>query len=185
MSEKFEVTLNQLQHHAACTEGYNKLVCGLAEVPFDGLDEDDHNDYLDLGHDLNAPISLAFILDNNGLGDAVWSLYAVEGRHWDRWKFGIWVARHAGVDFKELLDVADMNADRAKEGLAALPLPATKNLTAPSALRAHAVRLAAVGRSAWSALEWIAPSFEVRNTIKERFARMLEEGWKEDGDEQG
>ena len=69
----YTVTLEALRKHRACVPGYNRLVAaikGEAHNPtLRQWAKCDHSD----------PITIRYILDSNGLDDALWALRAVEG----------------------------------------------------------------------------------------------------------
>lgn len=66
-------TLPQLRKHGACVDGYNKLVRALQGKPFTSEDEE-RVTHIRFKHE--AEIPLEFILDSNGLDDALWALCA-------------------------------------------------------------------------------------------------------------
>jgi len=58
----YTTTLNKIRLHNPCTEGWTKLLKALDKTRAD-----------------DEPISLAFILQSNGLDDALWALRCLEG----------------------------------------------------------------------------------------------------------
>lgn len=66
-------TLAQLRKHGACVGGYNRLVRALQGEPFTYEDEK-RTTHLRFAH--KGEIPLSFILDSNGLDDALWALRA-------------------------------------------------------------------------------------------------------------
>ena len=66
-------TLAQLRKHRSCVGGYNKLVRALQGKPFTSEDEECET-HIRFQHE--AEIPLEFILDSNGLDDALWALRA-------------------------------------------------------------------------------------------------------------
>ncbi len=66
-------TLAQLRKHHACVDGYNRLVRALQGKPFTSEDEE-RTTHLRFAH--KGEIPLSFILESNGLDDALWALRA-------------------------------------------------------------------------------------------------------------
>ena len=87
---RFHVTLPLLRQHRACFDGYNRVVRSLQGVPFTAEDRDSYR-YLRFEH--KEPISLAFILESNGLDDALWALRCLKGHDRDIRLFAVWCAR--------------------------------------------------------------------------------------------
>ena len=56
-------TLNKIKAHSPCKDGWNKLLNYLGKTQAD-----------------NEPLSIATIIQSNGIKDAVWALRAVEGK---------------------------------------------------------------------------------------------------------
>ena len=86
----YEVTLKDLRQAKACIAGYNKVVCSLQGQPF----TDEHRDmksYIRFAY--KEPISLSFILENNGLNDALWALRCIKDAERDIHLFSVWCAR--------------------------------------------------------------------------------------------
>ena len=86
----YEVTLKDLRQAKACIAGYNKVVCSLQGQPF----TDEHRDmksYIRFVY--KEPIPLTFILENNGLNDALWALQCIKDADRDIRLFAVWCAR--------------------------------------------------------------------------------------------
>ena len=66
-------TLTQLHKHGACAEGYTKLVRALQGKP-STTEDGERETHIRFKHE--AEIPLEFILDSNGLDDALWALRA-------------------------------------------------------------------------------------------------------------
>ena len=66
-------TLAQLRKHRSCVRGYNRLVRALKGEPFTSEDEE-RTTHLRFTH--KGEIPLSFILEANGLDDALWALRA-------------------------------------------------------------------------------------------------------------
>ncbi len=66
-------TLAQLRKAGACVGGYNRLVRAIQGEPFTSEDEE-RTTHLRFAHKDEIPLS--FILESNGLGDALWALRA-------------------------------------------------------------------------------------------------------------
>lgn len=66
-------TLSQLRKAHACVDGYNRLVRALQGKPFTSEDEE-RTTHLRFTH--KGEIPLSFILEANGLDDALWALRA-------------------------------------------------------------------------------------------------------------
>ena len=119
----YEVTLKDLRQAKACIAGYNKVVCSLQGQPF----TDEHRDmksYIRFAY--KEPISLLFILENNGLSDTLWALQCIKDADRDIRLFAVWCARRVQylmADPRSLnaLDVAERfaNGKATKEELEA------------------------------------------------------------------
>jgi hypothetical protein len=110
---KFTVTLADLRKAGACIEGYNRLVRALQSKEFTVAD-DGRNSYIRWAY--KEPISIEYILNSNGLDDALWSLRCVEDANRDLRLFAVWCARqveHLLTDprSKEALEVAERHAN--------------------------------------------------------------------------
>ena len=102
-----KTTLNQIRECGPC--GMNPR-----EVPLTGFCK--LREYLGEGFSPDAPISIATILDSNGLDDALWCLQAVKGRDREIRLFSVWCARqvqHLMTDQRSLdaLDVTERFAN--------------------------------------------------------------------------
>jgi hypothetical protein len=109
-------TLKALRAEGACVSGYNKLVRALQGKPFTDSDQERESHILFSHAD---PIPLGFVLDSNGLEDALWTLRACEQTpeliRAER-LFAVWCARqvqHLMTDSRSLnaLDVAERHAN--------------------------------------------------------------------------
>ena len=94
-----KTTLNQIRAKSPCQSGWTKLLAYLGKTKAD-----------------DEPISIATILDSNGLDDALWCLQAVKGRDREIRLFGVWCARqvqHLMTDPRsiEALDVSERFAN--------------------------------------------------------------------------
>lgn len=135
-----KTTLNKIREHRPCTSGWEKLLTYLGKAKAD-----------------DEPLSIATILDSNGLDDALWCLQAVEGYDREIRLFAVWCARqvqHLMADQRSLdaLDVAERYANgQATKG---------KLTDAWYAARAAAVRAAYAARyaedAAWEAARYAA-----------------------------
>ena len=86
----YEVTLKVLRQEKACVEGYNKVVCSLQGQPFTNKHRD-MKSYIRFAY--KEPISLSFILENNGLNDALWAMHCIKDAYRDISLFSVWCAR--------------------------------------------------------------------------------------------
>ena len=110
---KYTTTLAALREYNACVSGYNKLACALTGREFDA----DAVDRIECDH--SDPITLSYILNSNGLDDALWALRAVEKTPEFVRKcrlYAVWCARqvqHLMVDSCSIaaLDVAERHAN--------------------------------------------------------------------------
>ena len=94
-----KTTLNKIRKYEPCAAGWQKLLTYLGKVKAD-----------------DEPLSIATILDSNGLDDALWCLRAVEGYDREIRLFAVWCARqvqHVMTDQRSLdaLDVAERYAN--------------------------------------------------------------------------
>ena len=90
-----KTTLNQIRKKAPCKSGWVKLLTHLSKT---GADDE--------------PLSIATVLDSNGLDDAIWCLRAVEGYDREIRLYAVWCARqvqHLMTDPRSIaaLDVAE------------------------------------------------------------------------------
>jgi hypothetical protein len=93
-----KTTLNAIRKHGPCEDGWKKLLRHLGKTQAD-----------------DEPLSIATILDSNGLDDALWCLRAVEGCDREIRLYAAWCARqvqHLMTDPRSLaaLDVAERYA---------------------------------------------------------------------------
>lgn len=109
------VTLKQLRAAGACISGYNKLIRSLQGKPFTEADRL-REFHIRFAH--KEEIHLGFILDSNGLDDALWAAQRVIGHDRDLRLFAVWCARqvaHLMTDPRSLaaIDVAEKFANGA------------------------------------------------------------------------
>lgn len=102
-----KTTLNAIRKHSPCSNGWEKLLTYLGKTKAD-----------------DEPISIATIIDSNGLSDAIWCLRAVDGKEKEIRLFAVWCARqvqHLMKDQRSLdaLDIAEKfaNGEATKEEL--------------------------------------------------------------------
>ena len=93
-----KTTLNKIRKYEPCAAGWQKLLTYLGKAKAD-----------------DEPLSIATILDSNGLDDALWCLRAVEGYDREIRLYAVWCARqvqHLMKDQRSLdaLDVAEQYA---------------------------------------------------------------------------
>ena len=137
-----KTTLNAIREHGLSPYGWQKLLRHLGKTQPD-----------------DEPLSIATILDSNGLDDALWCLRAVTGHDREMRLYAVWCARqvqHLMTDPRSIaaLDVAERHAD----GLA------TDDELAAAWAAAWAARAAA--RAAWDAA-WAAQSQRLRELCAE------------------
>lgn len=94
-----KTTLNEIRKHSPCGEGWEKLLRSLDKTKAD-----------------DEPISIASIIDSNGLDDALWCLRAVKGCDKEIRLYAVWCARqveHLMTDqrSKDALNVAERHAN--------------------------------------------------------------------------
>jgi hypothetical protein len=132
-----KTTLNKIREHSPCESGWKKLLTNLGKTKAD-----------------DEPVSIAFILESNGVDDALWCLRAVDGYQREMRLYAVDCVRmmqHLMKDQRSLdaLNVAERHAD----GLATdEELTAAWN-AAGDAARAAAGSAAgsAAGAAAWAA----------------------------------
>jgi hypothetical protein len=122
-------TLNAIRAHDPCDDGWQKLLAHLGKT---GPDDE--------------PVTLATILDSNGLDDALWALRCVTGHDRAIRLYAVWCARqvqHLMTDPRSLraLDVAERHAD---------------GLTTDAELDAAGAAARAAARAAACAAAWAA-----------------------------
>ena len=160
----FSVTLEIIRGTGACFEGYNRLVRSLQGLPF-SEEDGDLEEYLPFRHE--APITLLYVLDSNGLNDALWALRCVEGVDRDARLFAVWCARqaqHLMADPRSV-DALDV-AERFANGMAT-----AEELNA--ATRAADDANGAASGAAWAAA-WAAAKVTVREAA---LAAALAAAW--------
>jgi len=106
-------TLAALRKKGACVEGYNKLVRALQGKQFSDADQE-RDTYIHYAH--KEPIKLSFILESNGLDDALWSLCSSNAPQRDMRLYAVWCARqvqHLMKDQRSIdaIDVAERHAN--------------------------------------------------------------------------
>jgi hypothetical protein len=141
-----KTTLNQIRAKSPCQSGWTKLLAYLGKTKAD-----------------DEPISIATILDSNGLDDALWCLQAVKGRDREIRLFGVWCARqvqHLMTDPRSIaaLDVAERfaNGEATQYELNAAARDAARD--ASDAARDAASDAARDARAAAWAAAWAAAS---------------------------
>jgi hypothetical protein len=141
-----KTTLNQIRAKSPCQSGWTKLLAYLGKTKAD-----------------DEPISIATILDSNGLDDALWCLQAVKGRDREIRLFGVWCARqvqHLMTDPRSIaaLDVAERfaNGEATQYELNAAARDAAR--AASDAARDAASDAARDARAAAWAAAWAAAS---------------------------
>jgi hypothetical protein len=132
-----KTTLNKIREHSPCESGWKKLLTNLRKTKAD-----------------DEPVSIAFILESNGLDDALWCLRTVDGYQREMRLYAVDCARmaqHLMTDPRSLdaLNVAERHAD----GLATDEELAAARAAASDAAWAAAsdAALAAARDSAWAA----------------------------------
>jgi hypothetical protein len=130
-------TLNAIRAHDPCDDGWQKLLAHLGKT---GPDDE--------------PVTLATILDSNGLDDALWALRCVTGHDRAIRLYAVWCARqvqHLMTDSRSLraLDVAERHADGLTTNAELAAARAAAWAAAGDAARA------AAGAAAWAAA-WAA-----------------------------
>ena len=94
-----KTTLNKIRHHSPCKGGWKKLLSSLGKTKAD-----------------DEPLQIMYILESNGLDDALWCLRAVDGLDREKRLFAVWCARqvqHLMHDQRSIdaLDVAEKYAN--------------------------------------------------------------------------
>ena len=174
----YEVTLKDLRQAKACIAGYNKVVCSLQGQPF----TDEHRDmksYIRFVY--KEPISLSFILENNGLNDALWALHCIKDADRDIRLFSVWCARqvqHLMIDSRSTnaLDVAERfaNGKATKEELEAAHAAAwDANVACP----ANAANAASAASAAWNAACAASAGWAANAASAARAACAASAGW--------
>lgn len=93
-----KTTLNKIRAHSPCHDGWKQLLVYLGKAKSD-----------------DDPLSIATILNSNGIDDALWCVCAVEGNEREMRLFAVWCARrveHLMTDprSRTALDVAERYA---------------------------------------------------------------------------
>ena len=161
-----KTTLNTIRKHEPCTYGWQKLLTYLGKTKAD-----------------DEPLSIATILDSNGLDDALWCLRAVEGRDREIRLYAVWCARqvqHLLKDPRSLdaLDVAERyaNGEATRDELSAAGAAAWEAAWSAAWSAAYATRAAA-----WSAA-WTA-TYATRAAAADAVDAARDAAWYAAGDE--
>ena len=177
----YEVTLKVLRQEKACIAGYNKLVCCLQGQPFTNKHRD-MKSYIRFAY--KEPISLSFILENNGFNDALWAMHCIKDAYRDISLFSVWCARqvqHLMRDSRSTnaLDVFERfaNGKATKEELEAASAAAWDAIVACPANAANAAKAAA--KAAWGAgaawnAAWVANAVGVDASADASAARAAQ-----------
>jgi hypothetical protein len=83
-----QTTLNAIRAHSPCEDGWRKLLAHLGKTQAD-----------------DEPLSIATVIDSNGLDDALWCLRAVSGHDREIRLFAVWCARqvqHLMIDQRSI-----------------------------------------------------------------------------------
>jgi hypothetical protein len=93
--QNMKTTLRKIREHSPCREGWEKLLRSLGKTQAD-----------------DEPLSIATVVESNGLDDALWCLRAVRGHDKELRLYAVWCARqvqHLMTDRRSLeaLDVAE------------------------------------------------------------------------------
>jgi len=144
-----KTTLNQIQEKSPCTDGWKKLLRSLNKTKAN-----------------DDPVTIAQIIDSNGLDDALWCLRAVKGRDREIRLYAVWCARQvqhmmtnprglAALDVAERFAIgeateADLAAARDAAGAAAGEEEDSSAWVAAWEV-AGAAAWAAAGAAAWEA----------------------------------
>jgi len=84
-----QTTLNEIRKHSPCEDGWRKLLAHLGKTQAD-----------------DEPLSIATVVDSNGLDDAVWCLRAVSGHDREIRLFAVWCARQVQHLMKDPRSIA-------------------------------------------------------------------------------
>ena len=137
-----KTTLRKIREHSPCREGWEKLLRSLGKTQAD-----------------DEPLSIATVVESNGLDDALWCLRAVGGHDKELRLYAVWCARqvqHLMTDRRSLeaLDVAEAyahgNATVAELDEARAEASAAESAATRAAARAEA----RAARAAASAAAW-------------------------------
>jgi hypothetical protein len=140
-----KTTLNKIRAHSPCESGWKKLLSNLGKTKAD-----------------DEPISITYILDSNGLDDALWCLRAVDGCQKEMRLYAVDCARsvqHLLTDKRSIdaIDVAERHAhgqatDEELNAARAAAWDAARTAAGAAARAAawDAARTAARGAAAWT-----------------------------------
>lgn len=179
---KFHVTLSALRKAGACVAGYNRLVRALQGCGFTKADNA-RGAYIRFPH--KDPVSLRFVLDSNGLDDALWALRCIDGADNDKdvRLFVVWCVRqveHLMTDARSIdaLDVDELYANNQATDGAAGAAARISSLGEPASAwgAARSAARSAAWASANSGLAWNSAWLAARDAQKTRLSEMLEAG---------
>lgn len=159
-------SLAALRKAGACYDGYNRLVRALQCKTFTE-DDASRDTYIRFRHD--DPVALTFILESNGLDDALWSLRASNASDRDCRLYAVWCARNVPRLMDDLRDKAALDvAERFANGLAT-----DDELFAAFASATHAAAQSAAHAEAWHAARCAA-----QNAAWGAAAHASSDGWE-------
>ena len=161
-NEVFSVTLKILRENQSCFEGYNRLVRSLQGMEFSEQDRL-RGSYIRFRHDDLIPIE--YILNKNGVDDALMALRCVKDADRDLRLFAVWCARQVQPLMNDkrstnALDVAERFANGqassdelivAMAAASAAAMAAVRDAAWAAASAASAAAMAAVRDAAWAA----------------------------------
>ena len=142
----YSVTLKALRQAGACYTSYNRVVRALQAKDFSSADAE-RKSYIRYVH--NENISLQFILDSNGLDDALWTLCCVDNVERDIRLYAVWCARQVQHHMTDCRSIAALDvAERCANGQATYEELVAAEDAARAAARAAAWNSA---RAVWNA----------------------------------
>lgn len=158
-----KTTLKKIREHSPCETGWKKLLKNLGKKKAD-----------------DEPVSIAFILESNGIDDALWCLRAVDGYQREMRLFAVDCARSAVHFTNDERSIAAIDvSERYADGLASEDERAAAWDAAMAAARAaawdaaRAAARAAARYAAWHAA-WDAARYAARAAA-----------WDDSGDDSG
>jgi hypothetical protein len=181
--EMITTTLKALRTKCACFEGYNELVRSLQGKPFSAEDKELET-YIRFAY--KEPISLATIVESNGLDDALWAMRACkqtpEMIRAER-LYAVWCARqvqHLMTDPRSVnaLGVADRHANGEATDMELAAARDASRVASRDAARAAAwdavwvAAWVAARAAAWDAV-WVAARDAARDAQKSMFIEVF------------
>lgn len=170
-----QTTLKALRKAKACVPGYNRLVCAIK-----GVEYEERESYMHFRYD--EPIALTYILNSNGLDDALWALRASDCSNRDARLFAVWCVRQLNLTDPVIVNTIEVCERYANGQATDYELSAARSAVWLAAwLAAESAARSAAWSAAWSAARSAAES-AAESAQSEMFIKMCrgEAPWQQE-----